>query len=232
MSENEQSSTRSWLSVSQAAAALGISERTARRMCESGKLAATIETGNNGGRIWRVDRAAISERAAMRPNDRADSVRPNRAATEKTSVRPHFERENERAAISANVVRPTVRPERAAKNESVRPTENNALLIAEKNERIADLRAIIESQKLQIEAANRQAAEATAALREYLKMQAKALPESISSTQNDGKTSRENASQQPINAAMGKVSQDIKNAAQNNARREMRPLWKVILGVR
>lgn len=213
MSENEQSSTRSgdWLTVSQAAAALGKSERTTRRMCERGELTATVEANQSGGRAWLIARVSV-ERAATGQRDRAD-VRPNDAATKETTARPHFKREN------------SERPQNDAANVA-------AMLLREKDARIDDLRAQVESQKLQIEAANRQAAEATAALREYLKMQAKALPDGQSSTRNDAETSRDVGIEAPINAAMGKVSQDAKNAAQSKARREMRPLWKVILGVR
>lgn len=50
-------------------------------------------------------------------------------------------------------------------------------LLAEKDARITDLRAQVEAQRLQIEAANRATAEAHAALRESLKMSNRALTE-------------------------------------------------------
>ncbi len=262
-SENSESSTRAgdWFTVSQAAAALGKSERTTRRMCERGELAATMEANQSGGRAWFIEQASV-DRAATLFSGRAD-VRPNDAATKEMTARPRSKREkSERTRNDAAIVdrADSVRPEDAANVA--------AMLLREKDARIDDLRAQVESQKLQIEAANRQAAEATAALREYLKLQAKALPSgdemrqngtelqqpatgkaaqleqvgTESSTRNDVETSRENAPQAPQNAAMGKHSQDGTSGAQrretrqmrtSEARtREMRPLWKVILRVR
>jgi hypothetical protein len=43
-----------WLTVSQAAARLGVSERTVQRRCKSGKLAAKLESGEEGT-AWLVD---------------------------------------------------------------------------------------------------------------------------------------------------------------------------------
>ena len=227
MSENEQSSTRAgeWLTVSQAAAALGKSERTTRRMCESGTLAATVQANESGGRAWFIDRASV-ERAATGQHDRAD-VRPNDAATEEMAARPCFKREksvrpqNDAAIVDrADIVRPQV-----AANDA-------AMLLREKDARIDDLREVIESQKLQIEAANRQAAEATAALREYLKLQAKALPVANQLEQFGTEKSAQNAAQATKNDATSKDLSSTRNVPQNATKREMRPLWKVILGVR
>ena len=222
-SANPQSNAQ-WLTVSQAAAALGRSERTTRRMCESGTLAATVQANESGGRAWFIERASVeraAKDAAMRPK-RAD-VRPN--SKREKSVRP----QNDAAIIDrADSVRPQV-----AANDA-------AMLLREKEARINDLRAQVESQKLQIEAANRQAAEATAALREYLKLQAKALPggtangepQSESSTRNDAAISSQNDAQATQNKPRGKETSETKNVSQKAVRREMRPLWKVVLGIR
>jgi len=218
-----ESSTRSgeWLTVSQAAAMLGRSERTTRRMCESGALAATMEANESGGRAWFIEKASV---------DRAD-VRPNNAATKGMTARPHSKREkSERTQNDAAIV------DRA---DSVRP-EDAAMLLREKDARIDDLRAQVESQKLQIEAANRQAAEATAALREYLKMQAKALPApadetTSSSTRSDPVVSRRDAPQQPQNSSMSQETPDTKKAAQSGLRgeglRELRTIFRKLFGL-
>ncbi len=51
-----------------AARALGLSERTARRRCEQGKLAGRLEPNPTGGTRWMVERAAI-DAALARPGE-------------------------------------------------------------------------------------------------------------------------------------------------------------------
>jgi excisionase family DNA binding protein len=48
-----------WLTVSQAAARLGVSERTIRRRCESGRLAARLVV-NEAGKTWLIDESAAN----------------------------------------------------------------------------------------------------------------------------------------------------------------------------
>jgi hypothetical protein len=85
MTENEAASTRAdeWLTVSQAAAALEISERTVRRRCENGKLAARLATIETGA-AWEVSAAAVKA---------ADG-----AATTADTLRPHSDSESVQAA--------------------------------------------------------------------------------------------------------------------------------------
>ncbi len=52
-----------WLTVSQAAARLGVSERTVQRRCKSGKLAAKLESGEEGA-AWMVDGSKLPTGAA------------------------------------------------------------------------------------------------------------------------------------------------------------------------
>ncbi len=84
-----------WLSVSAAAAALGVSERTARRFCKTGKIEAQrVALEGTGGRAWRVKADTLkserpangqsskngrtSERSSFYvANGQSDSVRPN-----------------------------------------------------------------------------------------------------------------------------------------------------------
>jgi len=218
MSENSQSSTRSgeWLTVAQAAAALGISERQARRYA---------------GRLDDDDRREGSHEAGHQSGARPALVRLEaiRAMRESATGRAQMEPQPDATPDIAEH-EPDVRPDVQKAEAGRKPDALTGALVSQLQSENAFLRA-------QVEAANRQASEATAALREYLKMQAKALPgptdeTTSSSTRNDGETLREDTPQAPLNAATGKVSQDAKSAAQNNARREMRPLWKVILGVR
>jgi excisionase family DNA binding protein len=51
-----------WLTVSQAAALLGLSERTIRRRCERGEIAARLVV-NEGSKTWLVDQAATTSLA-------------------------------------------------------------------------------------------------------------------------------------------------------------------------
>jgi len=237
MNENEAASTRAdgeTLSISEAAAALGVSERTVRRRCERGEIAAQMETGESGGRVWRVDRAAISERAA-KSSDRADSVRTDRRADVRPSVRPHSESES------------GVRPKRAAKSSgraAKRADSDARVLAAETEARV--LREALQRERenadqwrAQVEAANRQAAESAAALREYLKLSAKQLEgreysqvESAKLAEVGAQKSAENALEAQKTGAAVKATGVQKNTAQSAARREARPLWKVVLGLR
>jgi excisionase family DNA binding protein len=51
-----------WLTVSQAAARLGVSERTIRRRCESGRLVARLVV-NEAGKTWLIDESATNSMA-------------------------------------------------------------------------------------------------------------------------------------------------------------------------
>ena len=72
-----------WLTVSQAAKQLGLSERTVRRRCEAGQLPARFESGEGGGRAWRIDPEAVSA-----GNDRTDGRPDGQAAKETVTARP------------------------------------------------------------------------------------------------------------------------------------------------
>jgi excisionase family DNA binding protein len=214
---NEESATLESVSIGDAARRLGVSVRTIQRRLDKGDLQA-----HHDGETRRVMLPVVA-RHDTTPQATHDILSRDKAADSRSNQGDSTRRD-------ATTTRQFVTRHDAPEGDTRHDT--SALLLVEKDERIADLRAVIESQKLQIEAANRQAAEATAALREYLKLQAKALPETTSSTRHEGETSREDWQEAPINAATGKVPQDAKNAALIKARREMRPLWKVILGVR
>ncbi len=212
-----QSSTRSgdWLTVSQAAAALGISERQARRYAgrldDDDRREGSPEAGHQSGA-----RPALVRLEAMRAM--------RESATGRTRPEPEPDATPDRAEHEPDV-RPDTGPDVPKAEAGREPDTLSGALVSQLQSENAFLRA-------QVEAANRQAAEATAALREYLKMQARALPEPTSSTRNDAETSRDVSTETPQISAMGKEPQTTKSAAQIKARREMRPLWKVILGVR
>ncbi len=100
-----------------------------------------------------------------------------------------------------------------------------ARLLEEKDARIADLRATVDAQRLQIEAANRTAAETAAAMRDLVKLQAKALP----APGNEGALQ---AAQSAPDSVAATRTQPTITGQQQPAEREPRPLWKLIFGVR
>jgi excisionase family DNA binding protein len=224
------------LSISEAAAALGVSERTVRRRCERSELAAQMATGESGGRVWRVDRAAISERAA-KSSDRADSVRTDGRA----DVRPHSESESGVRPKRADSVRPqmTARPNDRADSEArVLAAENEMLRDALQREREATAREreTGDQWRAQVEAANRDAAEMRAALREALRAMPKAI-EAREYSQRDGAKLEQvgtgNAgAQNDAEAAKSATAAKVTGAAKTGGKREPRALWKVILGLR
>jgi hypothetical protein len=81
-----------WLTVSEAAALLKVSERTVRRRCEAGKLSAQRES-NEFGVVWLVEAAAITAANTGNGSDGADSeegaaaqVQPESVSTAATSA--------------------------------------------------------------------------------------------------------------------------------------------------
>lgn len=201
-----ESSTRSgeWLTVSQAAAALGISERAIQKRCASGKLAARrVETAQ--GTRWEIDANQITRTGTRtgEPNARTLDANQRTKSPESPELTHEIGREptNQQDANHANA-----------------QADFHAHLVEENR----FLRGLVEQR-------DRDAAELRAALRTALAAMPKALPGGDeSSTRNDAETSRENAPQAAIISATGKQSQDAEKAV----KREMRPLWKVILGVR
>jgi excisionase family DNA binding protein len=169
-----------WLTVSQAAAALGISERTVRRRCESGKLAANLATTDNG-REWQIEAAAAigaatAADAAANIGQGADRVRPqNQSILSDVS---------EAAAIGA---------------ATVEGVSDQSTLVPMLREQLADAREMNAFLRGALEARDRDAAELRAALREALKLSNRALPEAGQSTlssSNDGGQWRNAAPQQ------------------------------------
>lgn len=158
------------LTVSQVAAILSVSERTVRRRCESGKLAAQLVT-TESGKVWEIEAAAVQSADAADTNVRPTTVTSYEGADTQTIT---ADTQTITAANAADAADTDVRTGAAT------PVKNDARdeLIAELRENTAYLRSQIEAQRLQIEAANRATNEAHAALREALKMSNRALPAS------------------------------------------------------
>lgn len=260
MSENEQSSTRSdaadseTVSVTEAARRLRVSVRTVQRRLDKGELQA-VQEGDTRRVLLRDserDTTRQTGRHATRHNATFDATRDIMSSDSDTTQRDtntvSRSNEDDTARHDNATGRQHVARHDATTNATRDTTEGDrlrdieAILSLEKDARIADLREVIESQKLQIEAANRQAAEATAALREYLKLQAKALPsgtpsgdtlkhiETETSTRNDAVSSRDVGAQAAQTGATGKVLATPKSGARGEGLRELRAILRKLWG--
>ncbi len=239
MNENPQSSTRNWCSLAEAAVQLSVSEKTLRRRIKAGEIEAEKVPIEGGGLAWRVhleSNALDNVPEAQWPNaTHVPEVVPE-------AQRTMIERESSALDTRTQTQRPNA-PEgsdtRARSRAGHNQSGDNSELIELLRERLALADARERQMNLQIEAANQQAATATAALREYLKVQAKALPsgeaQGESSTRNETVVSRRDASQQPQNASMSQEPPNIKNAAQSGLRgeglRDLRTIFRKILGI-
>ncbi len=217
MNENPQSSTRSGadmrevVSITEAAKRLSVSVRTVQRRLDSGNLESVCEGDTRRVRLPEVSRdttrqvdAPEGDKRNVSRSDEGDSTRQSDAPQQHVVAR-HVASEDD--------------------NQRDMMLE----LMAEKDARIVDLRA-------QVESANRQAAEATAALREYLKMQARALPDGQSSTRNVVNETAQNDVQATQIPTASEEQPDTKKAAQSGVRgeglRELRAIFRKILGIR
>jgi hypothetical protein len=154
-------STLEWLTVTEAAAAAGVSEKTLRKRIARGEVEAEKVTLAAGGWAWRVAPVRL-EAVGSRDGSGLEAVgTPAKAVREETG---------------ADV--PT----------DFQPREGSALELptafadSMAGELVAQLKSENAFLRLQVEAANRTAAEAQAALREALKMSARQLTEGTQST--------------------------------------------------
>lgn len=226
MSEKPQSSTRieapDVVRITEAAKLLGVSVRTVQRRLDSGELEAVCEGDTRRVRLPDVSRDMTRQNDAPEHDTRRDTTHDNKDSRS-------FEGDNTRQSDTTHdtTERHVVTRHGATEDDSQRDMMRE--LLAEKDARIVDLRS-------QVEAANRQAAEATAALREYLKMQAKALPVGESSTRNVVVETFQNEPQAPQIAEVNKETTETKNAAQSDARgeglRELRAILRKLFGGR
>lgn len=175
------------LSITEAAQRLGISVRTVQRRLDAGTLEAAFE-GDTRRVMWR------------------DTTRQNDA--------PQGDTRHDSDATATTFESDAGRHRDTPKRDSEGDTSHDMTrqLLAEKDARIADLHATVEAQRLQIEAANRASAESAAALREYLKISAKALPGSEYSREADTAPSSDGGgAMKPDSPAPAKASQSSRN---------------------
>jgi uncharacterized Zn-binding protein involved in type VI secretion len=214
-----------WLTVPQATAHLGISEKTLRRRIKSGALESQKNPKTDGGGtvlLVRVDGVPVT--GSGETVNVPDSV-PVTFKSEPDSAPVKID------GVPVNV--PKMTGARAGHEMDSAPvtSESDARVLAAQSE--ANLlrealqreRENADQWRAQCEAANTQAATATAALREYLKISAKALP---SGEYSQPENSAESGLEAPKSGATGKEA----GAAKTGGKRAPRSLWRVILGLR
>jgi excisionase family DNA binding protein len=167
-----------YFTVSQAAARLGVSERTLRKRIKAGEVEAEKHPLDGGGVAWHVQLSP--DRTGSEPEaERKNEPEANRKLFESESAS-----ERKRTG-SGTETAPEVSDTRAG-------SEPEAGLIDQLRDENAFLRAQIDAWRLQAEAANRTAAETSAALRKALDQMPKAItagnesaPQASGSTPDD-----------------------------------------------
>ncbi len=163
----ESPETRVWLSVNEAAAALGVSEKTVWRRAKAGEITARKVAGARGGLVWKI---------ALNPTGQTETGTDNRNGQKSagTDTAPVIHAQTDRTNRNAQPDTGTDKNDRDGQ-----PTghgdEMAARLLAQLEREVERLERDKEAWKRQAEEANRHAATATAALREYLKAQPKQL---------------------------------------------------------
>jgi hypothetical protein len=198
--------------VAQASATLNVSEKTLLRRIKAGQIEARKEPLAAGGMAWRVhlDSSALDIGKDIAPE-------PEGTKTERAGTVPEAERTKNGRDGHAKDSAPEVSIARAGTAKDTQRTEESNDLLAHLKEENRFLRGLVEQR-------DRDAAELRAALREALKAMPKALPEGTA-TAPPSPVSTAISSDEPTPASAGK-------AAQIAVKREARPLWKVVLGVR
>jgi hypothetical protein len=163
MSDQTSSDGGDWLTVSQAAARLGVSERAIQKRCNGGKIKARRTVTPQGTR-WEIDPNEITRTTERTPE-------PNEPiGRERTNEPPNQTPEHGSFAVQ-------IHP-----NQRTEPPEQDANRRTEPSEREAEMKAEIQFLRGMVEAQNRDAAEMRAALRAALALSQKALTEGTQST--------------------------------------------------
>jgi hypothetical protein len=189
-------STPEYVTVSQAAAALGISERTVQRRCKSGKVRARLVTTETG-QLWEVEAATLPTGA-----DR---------------VTPRFKRE---LIADANV------PTGAATSDAI--PDDRVTTVAATGDDSAQTVQLARMQGFMAGQMETAIARAISAANAPLLDEIRLLRADIEAM----KETARNAQEAPQAGGTNNHARPAASVAQSGARREMRPLWKVVLGIR
>ncbi len=206
------------LSISEAATRYGVSVRTVQRRLDAGTWEAVFEGDARRVRARDTTRQSDAPEGATQRDVSRDSDTPQGdSGTSDTTNESEATRHRDATNATDGA------PQRDTEGDTSRDMARH--LLAEKDARIADLQATVAAQRAQIEAAQRNAAESAAALREYLKISAKALP---SREYSQPENSAQNSAEAPKNGAAAKVT----GATKAGGKRAPRSIWRVILGLR
>jgi hypothetical protein len=220
------SSTR-WLTVSQAAAQLKVSERAIQRRCKNGKLRARL-TPTPTGQQWEIDADAI-KKPVNQSDDSPDTS--DRDDTQRRDINDSNDAETtqttgETTLPTATATAPT---ETTIRDDSPDTSTNSDLA----TKYVAQLETENRFLRAAVEARDRDAAELRAALRKALEAMPKQLTSGEgSSTRLSDESANNEAKRDTENEPPTKTTSATKNGLQRPARREMRPLWMVVLGIR
>lgn len=221
------SSTR-WLTVSQAAAQLEVSERAIQRRCKNGKLRARL-TPTPTGQQWEIDADAIKK-----PVGRGDDS-PDTSDRDDTQRRDTYDRNDAETTQTTEettlptATAPTPTTETTPRDDSPDTFANSDLAA----KYVAQLETENRFLRGAVEARDRDAAELRAALRKALEAMPKQITSGESSSTRLSDESADNeAKRYTENEPPTKTTLATKNGLQRPARREMRPLWMVVLGIR
>jgi excisionase family DNA binding protein len=209
-----------YFTVSQAAARLGVSERTLRKRIKAGEVEAEKRPLNGGGVAWHVQLSP--DRAGSEP----EAERKNEPEARRKPFESESASERKRTG-SAPETAPEVSDTRAG-------SEPEAGLIDQLRDENAFLRSQVDAWRLQAEAANRTASETATALRKALDAMPKGLPSG--STPDAEDTGRKDAAQAPQSAPTDRTPAAPKQSAQRRAKPRKLTAWQRIgarlLGIR
>lgn len=168
-----------WLSVSAAAAACGVSEKTIWRRAKAGEITARKVAGARGGLVWKIALDSTGQPTGQTEigTDKRDSQPDNRNGQKSagTDTSPVIHAQTDRTNRNAQPDTGTDKSDRPTGQPSGHGDEMAARLLAQLEREIERLERDREAWRKQAEEASRQAATATAALREYIKAQPRQL---------------------------------------------------------
>ena len=170
-----------WLSVAQAAAALGISSKTVWRRARAGELTARKVASERGGKVWEIALNPSGQTDRPTGQARPDTERPSKAQT------PEIEREA------------SGQTERPPSGQAAKPSGQS--LSGEAGAAVQFTAHLIEENRFlraTVEQLQRDGAEVRAALREALKLAPKQLTAGESSTTDATAINRPQAPQTDV----------------------------------
>jgi excisionase family DNA binding protein len=206
------------LTVPQAAAALGISERTLRKRIKAGEIEARKYSMLGGGLSWRV---SLPDRTGSEMETEPEA----RRKIEPEANRKYSECETiaERKRAGSEMENGTeISEPRTGSGTEAESTPEYSRQIERLESEVLFLRGLVEQR-------DRDAAEMRAALREALRSMPKAIEAGSQSTPDQP---RETVPREGQSTPTPKTTPAQSSGTQRPAAREMRPLWKVMLGIR